>query len=92
MKIFTDLSSLDIYDINFAIIKSFSFLLPNLKNKMSLYYFFSNNFINKIMSKSYINYDQDFFAYFINLLKSLTLRLNEESLEEFFMNLLNEDN
>ena len=51
MTLFLNLSSLDIYEINLEIIKTFSFLMINIKSTTYLYYFFSKNLLNDIINK-----------------------------------------
>ena len=36
-------------EINLQIVKTFAFIVPNIKNQMTLYYLFSNNFVNNII-------------------------------------------
>jgi hypothetical protein len=50
MSEFTKLSSYENYKINLEIINTFSFLMINIKDKTSLYYLFSGNCLNKIIS------------------------------------------
>ena len=72
-------------EINLQIVKTFAFIVPNIKNQMTLYYLFSNNFVNNIISNSdFSKYDEDFLSYYVNFLKSLTLKINESTCEFFF--------
>ena len=75
MSQFLELSNYDDYKINLQLIKTLSFLLINIKNKPSLYYLCSNNLLNKIISKDYSKYDDEFLSYYVNFLKSLSLLL-----------------
>ena len=84
MKLLLKYSSFDIYEINLEIIKTFSFLMINIKNTVYLYYFFSKNLLNKIINKDYSKYGEDFLSYYINFLKSLSLRLDEVSVQLFY--------
>ena len=88
LNIMTDLlklSSYDNYKINLQIIQTFSFILINIKKEISLYYLFSNNLLNKIISKDYSKYDEEFLSHFVNFLKSLSLRLDETSIQLFYI-------
>ena len=89
MSEFTRLSSYDNYKINLELINTFSFLMINMKDKMSLYYLCSGNCLNKIMSKDYNNYDEEYLTYYINFLKSLSLRLDETTIQLFYIENLN---
>ena len=85
MSQFLKLSTYDYYKINLQLIKTLSFLLINIKNKPSLYYLFSNNLLNKIISKDYSKYDDEFLSYYVNFLKSLSLLIDETSIQLFYI-------
>ena len=85
MSKFLELSTYEYYKINLQIIKTLSFLLINIKNKPSLYYLFSNNILNKIISKDYSKFDDEFLSYYVNFLKSLSLLLDETSIQLFYI-------
>ena len=85
MSKFLNLSSYDSYLIDLQLIKTLSFLLVNIKNKPSLYYLCSNNLLNKIISKDYSKYDDEFLSYYVNFLKSLSLLLDETSIQLFYI-------
>ena len=71
-------------DINLQIIKSLSEIILTIKNSTIIYYFFSNNFINQVIKNNFEKYDDDFISYYINLLKSLSLKLNEITIQFFY--------
>ena len=85
MSVFLKLSSLDYYKIDLQLIKMLSFMLINIKNKTWLYYLCSNNLLNKIISKDYAKYDDEFLSYYVNFLKSLSLLLDETSIQLFYL-------
>ena len=85
MSQFLKLSTYDFYKIDLQLIKTLSFLLINIKNKPSLYYLCSNNLLNKIISKDYSKYDDEFLSYYVNFLKSLSLLLDETSIQLFYL-------
>ena len=85
MSILLKYSSFDYYEINLEIITTFSFLMINIKSKTYLYYFFSKNLLNKIINKDYSKYDEEFLSYYVNFLKSLSLRLDEVSVNLFYI-------
>ena len=85
MTLLLKYSSFDFYEINLEIIKTFSFLMINIKSTMYLYYFFSKNLLNKIINKDYSKYDEEFLSYYVNFLKSLSLRLDEVSVNLFYI-------
>ena len=84
MSLLVKYSSFDIYEINLEIINTFSFLMINIKTTHYLYYFFSKNLLNKIISKDFSKYDEEFLSYYVNFLKSLSLRLDDVSVQLFY--------
>ena len=84
MNEFLNLCNMNNKQINLQIIKSFSVLILNTTNMTTLYYIFSNNFINQIVSNDYEKYDDDFLSYYINFLKSLCLKLDQTTVQFFF--------
>ena len=74
MSEFLKLSSYDLYKIDLQLI-----------NKPWLYYICSNNLLNKIISKDYSKYDDEFLSYYVNFLKSLSLLLDETSITLFYI-------
>ena len=84
MNEFIQLANQNNRNINLEIIKSFSVLILNIKNPQTLYFFFSNNFINQIISNNYEKYDDDFIFYYINFLKSLTMKIDNTTIQFFF--------
>lgn len=77
-------------EINLQIVKTFAFLIPNLKDEMTIYFIFSNNFINHIISNiNFFEYGEDFLTYYINFLKSLSQKLNQTTIQFFFHKELN---
>ena len=85
MSEFLNLSNQDNYKINLQLIKTLSFLLINIKNKTALYFLCSNNLLNKIISKDYSKYDDEFLSYYVNFLKSLSLLLDDTFIQLFYM-------
>lgn len=85
MSEFLKLSNHDNYKINLQLIKTLSFLLINIKNKTTLYFLCSNNLLNKIISKDYSKYDDEFLSYYVNFLKSLSLLLDDTFIQLFYM-------
>ena len=84
MEDFIKLNNLSIYQISYSIIQSLSFLLVNISNTQYLFYFFSNNSINQIISINITKYDDEYLSYYINFLKSLSMRINSETIQFFY--------
>jgi len=70
--------------ITLEIVKSFSLLILNLKSTTTLFYIFSNNIINQIIQNNFERYDDDFTFYYINFLKSLSLKICNTTIQFFF--------
>lgn len=76
---------LEIREISFQIIQSLAMLILNISTKPNLYYIFSNNFLNQLFSQNYEKYEDDeLLAYYINLVKSLALKIDNLSIQFFF--------
>lgn len=84
MNEFIYLSSLDNRNLSLQIIKVFSILILSISNSQTLYYLFSNNFINQIMCNDFEKYDEEFVSHYVNFLKSLMSRLDSITIQFFF--------
>lgn len=89
MNEFIYLANLNYRIINLQIVKSFSILILNTSNTTTLYYLFSNNFINQIISNDYEKYDDDFLSYYVNFIKSLSLKIDKTTIQFFFHKQIN---
>ena len=89
MNEYLTLSKYNIYLIDLQIIKSFCFLLVNIQNPAIIYFILSGNLIEFIISKDYCSYDEEFFSYYVNFLKSISLRIDENSVKLFFRENIN---
>ena len=85
MNEFLFLSELKNTAINIAIIQSLSLLILNVSNPMMIYYLFSNNFINHIISNDY-ECNDDLVFYYINFMKSLSQKVQIDTIQFFFRN------
>ena len=73
------------YDINCTIIQSLSILIVNIvKSKSFLYFILSNNFINDLLLIDYSKYDDEYYSYYVNFIKSLVMRLDESTFILFY--------
>ena len=87
MKEFIKASKSKNFDILLQIIKSMSALILTLSNQASLYYIFSNNFINNIISNDDIfiqESNEDFLTFYVNFLKSLSMKIDSTTIQLFF--------
>ena len=72
-------------EILLQIIKSMSALILTITNKAFLFYIFSNNFINNIITNDkIIESSEDFLSFYINFLKSLSLKIDVTTIKLFF--------
>ena len=84
MNEFIYLSNLDNRNISLQIIKSFAILILSISNTQTLYYLFSNNFINQIIGNDFEKYDEEFVSHYVNFLKSLISKLDKITIQFFF--------
>ena len=87
MKEFIKASKSKNFEILLQIIKSMSALILTISNQASLYYIFSNNFINNIISNDDIfihESDEDFLTFYVNFLKSLSMKIDSTTIQLFF--------
>lgn len=64
--------------------QTLSILIQNVKNQQTIYYLFSNDHINKIVMLRFDFNDDELLGYYVNLLKTISLRLNESTVQFFF--------
>jgi len=84
MNEFIYFSNLQNREIGIQIIKSFSLLILNISSHPTIYFIFSNNFLNQIISQNYEKHDDEFIAYYINFIKSLSLKIDLTTIQFFF--------
>ena len=85
MKEFIVASKSKNMEILLQIIKSMSALILTITNKASLFYIFSNNFINNIITNDDIRESsEDFLSFYVNFLKSLSLKIDITTIQLFF--------
>jgi len=70
--------------IKVQLLQTLSILVGNIKTKTSLYFIFSNNYLNDLISRKLDWKDEEVLAYYITLLKSVSIRLNTETISFFF--------
>ncbi|KFM23272.1 Protein CLEC16A [Auxenochlorella protothecoides] len=66
------------------VLQTLSILLQNVRTQQTVYYLFSNNHINDIVGMAFDFEDDEVLGYYINLLKTISLRLNEATVQFFF--------
>ena len=82
-----NITALQERSINLIIIKSFGILIPSLKNNKIMFYLFSKNYMNQIITNISYNKednDIDYLSFYINFLKTLANKLDKSSFALFF--------
>mmetsp|Transcript_61068 Transcript_61068/g.137871 ORF Transcript_61068/g.137871 Transcript_61068/m.137871 type:complete len:1000 (-) Transcript_61068:101-3100(-) len=72
--------------VQVQLLQTLSMLVQNIHRDTSLYYLFSNNYVNQLISTQLECSDEEILGYYISFLKSLALRLNNETIKFFFLN------
>eukprot|EP00435_Cladocopium_sp_Y103_P022874 s2284_g5.t1 len=70
--------------VKVQLLQSLSMLIQNIRRPTSLYYLFSNNYVNQLIATQFDWSDEEILSYYISFLKSLALRLNQETVKFFF--------
>lgn len=72
--------------VHIQILQTLSILISCVKNDTSLYYLLSNNYINEIITFPHdFSADESLLAQFASFMKSLSLRLNIQTVQFFFI-------
>uniref|UniRef100_A0A7S1AZN9 FPL domain-containing protein n=1 Tax=Noctiluca scintillans TaxID=2966 RepID=A0A7S1AZN9_NOCSC len=71
--------------VKVQLLQSLSILVQNLRRQTSVYYLLSNNYVNKLIAMPLDFNDEEILAYYITLLKSLAMRLDDETIKFFFI-------
>lgn len=64
--------------------QTLSILIQNVRNQQTEYYLFSNDHLNNIASLRFNFDDDEVLGYYINLLKTISLKLNKATVQFFF--------
>jgi len=72
--------------VHIQILQTLSILISCVKNNTSLYYLLSNNYINDIINFPHqLELDESLGAQYASFVKSLSLRLNDQTVQFFFI-------
>lgn len=71
--------------VKLQLLQTLSMLVQNIRRQTSVYYILSNNHVNRLMSTNMDFDDEEVLAYYITLMKSLAMRLDNESIKFFFI-------
>lgn len=70
--------------VHTQVIQTISILVQNVRNNTSLYYLLSNNYVNEIIDNDFDFRDEELQDHFVSFLKTLSLRLNPNTVQFFF--------
>ncbi|KRY89878.1 Protein CLEC16A [Trichinella pseudospiralis] len=66
------------------LLQTLNILFENIRNETSLYYLLSNNHVNSIITYRFDFSDEEILAYYISFLKTLSFKLNVNTVHFFF--------
>ena len=75
--------------VHTQVIQTISILVQNVRNNTSLYYLLSNNYVNEIIDNDFDFRDEELQDHFVSFLKTLSLRLNANTVQFFFNQVCN---
>ncbi|KER28824.1 hypothetical protein T265_04431 [Opisthorchis viverrini] len=67
------------------LLQTLNILFENITNKTAIYYLLSNNHTNEIIAHRFDFADEEIVAYYISFLKTLSLRLNANTINFFYL-------
>ncbi|KAJ5078311.1 hypothetical protein M0811_05099 [Anaeramoeba ignava] len=70
-------------EIKKQLLQTISIMFENIKTQSAIYYLLSNNHINSIIEHEFDFSDDEVLAYYITLLKALSLKLNKDTIQFF---------
>lgn len=72
------------FDNASKLLQTLNILFENLRHETSLFYLLSNNHVNSILTGKFDFEDEELLAYYISFLKTLSLRLDSNTVHFFF--------
>ncbi|CAD8094521.1 unnamed protein product [Paramecium sonneborni] len=84
MSLYLDLVHSGQREVVVAVIKTITMLLQNIQRPVSINYILSHSALNGIIIADYNFRDDEIIAYYINLLKCVSIRIDEQSLQLFY--------
>ncbi|ETO13741.1 armadillo-like helical domain-containing protein, partial [Reticulomyxa filosa] len=71
-------------DVTIQVLQTLSIMIQNIGKQMSLYYLFSNNYINDMIVHDFDFVDNEILAYYVSFLKTISLKLDRDVINFFF--------
>ncbi|CAD8078207.1 unnamed protein product [Paramecium primaurelia] len=84
MSLYLDLVHTGQREVVVAVIKAITMLLQNIQRPVCINYILSHSALNGIITADYNFRDDEIIAYYINLLKCVSIRIDEQSLQLFY--------
>ena len=66
------------------VLQTLYILIQNIRSQTAIYYIFSNNHVNDILTLPFDFEDDEVLGYYINLVKTISLRLTSKTVQLFF--------
>jgi len=70
--------------LTLQLLQTLSIMIQNTREVTSLFYLFSNNHINELIEADFDFDDEEVMAYYISFLKTISLKLNQKTIQFFF--------
>ena len=70
--------------LTLQLLQTLSIMVQNIQLETSLFYLFSNNHVNELIECDFDFDDEEVMAYYISLLKTISLKLNPATVQFFF--------
>lgn len=70
--------------VTIQVMQTLSIMIQNISKQQSLYYLFSNNYINDLVVHEFDFTDPEILAYYVSFLKTISLKLDENVINFFF--------
>ena len=83
LYVFSSQSLADVIGL-LQVLQTLSILIQNIRSQVAIFYLFSNNHVNDIVALRFDFDDDEVLGYYINLLKTISLKLNESTVQFFF--------
>ena len=62
-------------------LQTLSILIQNIRSETAIFYLFSNNFINELITLRFDFEDDEVLGYFVNMLKAISLKLTQTTVQ-----------
>ena len=70
--------------VTIQVMQTLSIMIQNISKTQSLYYLFSNNYINDLVVHDFDFTDNEILSYYVSFLKTISLKLDENVINFFF--------